>query len=349
VWSPSRKNVLVIFGAGASYDFARNSVGIPITKDLFTQHNNFYSQALNGRYGRRAQAIIDEIIEKFQSDAATFSLEDTLSAYQRRSQTSIRSKQALLGFRFFLCDLIQLYQHNARSSSPFSNNYVRMLRKLQSWQEESSLPINLVTFNYDTLLDTACETIFQVDFENSPQSYATLNSYIDNEDVKLFKPHGSVNWVRNVDRYGDEDLISEVSSAEINLSRYALDFKDKESDSVQLPALSIPFKDEKEFEWPDTHKGAFLDSLEGVEKVFLIGWKAAEPHFTKLIKDRINRDAKWIIVGRSAASSNLVLENLARLEISNTFRYDRGFSNFVDSAEFKQELVALLDGRTSTF
>ena len=336
-------NILLIFGAGASFDIANGVEGVPITKKLFTAHNRLFSRALGTEYGQHAQSVIDEVIEKFQSDSKTFDLEGILNSFLDRSERSVNAKQSLLGLRFFMKDLVKSYENRSKERTPNSNSYVRILRKLQQWQETTDLPINLVTFNYDTLLDSACERIFHINLTSARSSgWDSLDTYIENSRIKLYRPHGCIKWVRQADYIGDQ-LFAEETVRNMDLSLYSINFSRNELEDGQneIPALALPFKDNKQFEWPDKHRDEFMHSLKGVTKVFLIGWRAAEPHFIKLIKDSINPKARWIIINRSAESGNVVIANLEKLQIKNTFRYDKGFSKFVNSQEFKDELVEL--------
>jgi len=55
--------------------------------------------------------------------------------------------------------------------------------------------VRFVTFNYDTLLEHACRQSLQLDMRSVDSYVAARVGY------KVFKPHGSVNWVRTL---GDE-------------------------------------------------------------------------------------------------------------------------------------------------
>jgi hypothetical protein len=177
--------LLVVFGAGASYDswpsvppgrLSRNSEHFrpPLAKELFLSFPHF--RAISAKYPRcqplipylEARENVEEILEQFQGEAE--------QGNERRSQ--------LTAIQFYIREIIQLCELRWREQTQGVTNYrtfVDQLDQVQLYPE-----VCFVTFNYDTLLEDALEKI--------DVRFPDIRSYTSQYSYKVFKPHGSIDW-----------------------------------------------------------------------------------------------------------------------------------------------------------
>lgn len=219
-------------------------------------------------------------------------------------------------------------------------NYVLALDEAARWTAAThpGEPVLCVTFNYDTLLEAACQSVYG-------RSFNTINEYAAGEGVRLYKPHGSVNW-RQAARWGQpintwymgpqalDIAINSAADLEWRQEfRVQVDDQYQDSggmDSVWLPAVSVPARSKATFTMPDTHQQQLKADLGGVSTVIAVGWRARERHFLRLLQDHLpSTPARLVAVAESEASAMETVDHLWE-----TGRFDRyttsvhGFSKF---------------------
>jgi hypothetical protein len=161
--------------------------------------------------------------------------------------------------RFYLHHVLWQCEWRWNEVAQGITNYVTLLDQLRRSREAYSKnkPILLVTFNYDTLIEQALE------------SFTTLNevdNYIRGDFFQLFKLHGSINWVReidssieNVQQKDHSDLVQEFIEkvTELQISdryRRVTRSGDKPVGKIEtkpvFPAIAIPVETKYSFEWP---------------------------------------------------------------------------------------------------
>lgn len=192
--------LMVIFGAGASFDSAQSArikiVGgaiqydglpyrPPLANDLFADRNRAFAHLISS-YSKmhpilpllreRSQKSVEEVLEALQSEAAVYA--------ERHRQ--------LAAVRFYLRDLLWECTERWIEHTSGVTNYSPLIDQILRWHATKE-PIALVTFNYDLLLETALRNFgfFWSEPERFLESHAVL---------KVFKLHGSVDWARFVDR-----------------------------------------------------------------------------------------------------------------------------------------------------
>jgi SIR2-like domain len=219
-------------------------------------------------------------------------------------------------------------------------NYLTLMDQLRRASSVCG-PIILVTFNYDRLLDQALHH-FDVNIKS-------IDDYIINDKVKLFKLHGSINWEREIDSLEMEN-IEHTNPNEI--AHYIIDqspnlkisnnyvFEDSQSPFVRknglpvYPALAIPIETKQNFECPDDHIDKLRQVIKSAERVLIVGWRAAETHFIDIIKANVTRELTIeAVCGRKDWSA----DTLTRIE-SHGIKiigkpFDGGFTEYVRSRE----------------
>lgn len=179
----------------------------------------------------------------------------------------------------------------------------------------------LVTFNYGHLIEKALISL--------AIHITQLDHYITNPQFKLFKLHGSVHWAREVDIELSDvkareaaDVASELigRAAELSISdRYRIipgRQIGKFEETLIFPAIAIPVLTKLSFECPAAHLECLHDNLKNVTKILVIGWRAGEAHFLKMLKEGINHQIRVQAVDRDYSEANKVLTRIADSGVS---------------------------------
>lgn len=354
--------LMVIFGAGASYDSAPD---FPPPQPQAAQQN-FPSSSPPPRTNRREiwrppltpQLFLDSdgefggivrsypkvlpILPHLRRPSSGRSVEEELEAWQAEANGDAERKRQLFSIRYYLHDLLLKVSTEWLVQISDVTNYVMLLDQIRHLNTGNE-PIALVTFNYDLLLDRALRSF---NFKTLP-----LERYFEAHPMfKLLKPHGSVDWARFVDvpantRLGADQLIERADS--IKLSDEYLIANASDPVSIHnfgrpiVPAVAIPVqtKTEDTFEWPSQHRAYLDELLPSVTKILIIGWQAKEAHFLKLLREKlpaggITQITHLQVVGRVNAEAADILRQFAA-DISRNvkkFHYgptQGGFSHFV--------------------
>ncbi len=218
-------------------------------------------------------------------------------------------------------------------------NYTALVRELYQWAARTGSHVCFVNFNYDLLLDTACDNYWGFNRYGDPANY------VGNEAASLVKPHGSVHWVWpqtdtavNDWRHAAQMVISRGPDVLVNSAVRAigpLEYHRAESYSgVDLPALALPVIGKTDLIWP-TEQAAHFKSLQSrVRRLLVIGWQGAEEHFVSTLKPLMARARSMVVTGGHQADrdASMVLRNLAPVTNHTDRRQSiRGFAQFVSS------------------
>jgi hypothetical protein len=226
-------------------------------------------------------------------------------------------------------------------------NYVLALDEAAKWSASISkgdvTPLMAVTFNYDTLLEAACSSVFGIDF-------LRLTDYATGDLVRVYKPHGSVHWrqkahwaIRSTDwRPGLQALLTAIDQASSLewLPEYQLmrsnQYQDGDDGSfLWLPALAIPAQRKLDFAMPDSHLTALRSDLSTVTTVIAVGWRAREQHFLKLLQDCLpSAPGRLVAVAEKPLAAQETVDALWMTGKFNRYAIaTKGFSDFVSSPE----------------
>jgi hypothetical protein len=163
------------------------------------------------------------------------------------------------------------------------------------------------------------------------------------------KLHGSINWAHKIigpaidvngmetevaSRVIDQGQKLDISPTIDLISRHQLARSGR--DAI-IPALSIPVANKSVYECPQEQQQALADILPDIDKVLVIGWKAAEGRFLELLAQRMNKQARILVISSSEAkASELIIKLSKSLRIgvaSYFFAGKRGFSHSITSHE----------------
>lgn len=340
--------ILVIFGAGASYDSCptlpvkglstqeiRNNrpERPPLAAELF-YNNDIFSQPL------RQYWECNPIVPYLRDIPSGVSFEEVLDTIQEESKTDpIRIKQ-LTGIRFYLQDMLFQCEAHWGGQTRGITNYLTLMDQLRRASTGQG-PVILITFNYDRLLDQALHH-FGVLIKD-------INDYISDEKIKLFKLHGSINWGRKIEAPLLQDIgvrsLSEIAHEIIDKSpvltisnNYV--FEDGQSPFTKsngfpvYPALAIPIINKQSFECPSEHLEQLSRVIGKAEKMLVVGWRGAEKHFLDLIKSSVAGEIEVEAVCGNKDYSTEPLTNIQNHGINISGKpYDGGFTEYMKSRE----------------
>ncbi len=217
-------------------------------------------------------------------------------------------------------------------------NYKALLDQIERWRRKEKC-VCLVTFNYDRLLEQALPIV--------GMQIRKLSDYIGSDTYKVIKPHGSIDWGREVktpvtiQKKGSWEIAHELvdRAAELAVSqRYRLVADPYPiahgGDCALFPALAIPVEKKVEYECPPDHLDALDRCITQVTKLLVIGWRATEYQFLKRLAGQLPRKLDFMVVAGSGEGSAEVGRRLHEAGIATEgrfFPYEHGFTEFVES------------------
>jgi hypothetical protein len=331
---------MVVFGAGASYDSAQafrlaypgggsySSAGVPpaalqqtggpwrppLAGDLFGDPNHAFRHIVK-RYEKLAH-----ILPYLREPGAGRSVEEELEFLQALGNPE--RKRQFASVMYYLRDLLFEISDQWHAQTSGVTNYAPLVDEILRCNKGGE-PVCLVTFNYDLLLDRALRS-FGYDDRRSPHDQFKAHSVL-----KLFKPHGSVNWARFVDMTGfvdvnpqgrllPEHLIERADTMKLTDEFTIIGGIDASSSFPNgrnaFPVIAIPFqnKTQNTFVWPPSHQTYLLELLSHVTKILIIGWQAREAHFMELLRSNLRGVTHLMVVGKDMRDSDRVREYFVR-------------------------------------
>jgi SIR2-like protein len=350
--------LLVIFGAGASYDscptYPPGYNGPVFGGDLL---NNHYRPPLaNELFENRpmfADAIqrfpqCQPIVPRLRSLRGE-TLEAVLEDLQAKSNSYPRGAQQLAAVRYYLQFVIRQCENSWRGVAKGVTNYKSLLNEIERGNKGKQ-PVCLVTFNYDTLLEDALSH-FGLLIE-AMDDYTKKHPF-----YKLFKLHGSVNWAREVaaptkaQNQGHawsvvNDLIERAAEIPVT-QRYLLTGEHPPGvvgGTPVFPAIAIPVEKKSTFECPQHILDELMALLPEVTEILVIGWRATEAHFLERLKANLRRGAQlYIVVGPDKQQGEDTQVRICRGLPNNppnfVFVDPGGFTDFILSRRAEQFLA----------
>lgn len=296
--------LLVIFGAGASYDSAPHLPPPRSTADKLAQAN--YSQdrppLANELFEDRTAfvgamvgfpACLDLIPSLRRSGTA---VERELARFQQQAETFPRRHQQIAAIRYYLHVALWECQRRWQDRHRGITSYGALLDEIERWRFRNREEVCFVTFNYDTILEETMERYLNFRRDN-------FNSYIQQKNYSVIKVHGSINWGREIDLpqtagHVNHDWIID-HAAELKITdRYRFATAHPmlyEGDQVIFPALAIPVEKKDEFSCPASHVQVLESLLTKVTKIIVVGWRATETHFLGLLAHRLKRGEQDVL------------------------------------------------------
>jgi hypothetical protein len=286
--------LMVIFGAGASYDSSLGEANDeakrpPLAQQLFDDRAVF-NRAVTAYPACRP--LVGHLRDLAKSKTPPV-LEDVLAQIVERAEQNPETKRQLLALRFYLRDAVARQTSDWLAEIAGFSNYGRLLRRIGEWRAQSREQVVLVTFNYDVMLDSALAEQMA-----TGQPFHDLKDYVDRDDWKLCKLHGSTDWVRRIRVHdsaaGDNNAAYAIGSAgDLDLTMgeivrqpllETIDQRDGAHIEVAVPAIAVPTTGKSTFETHQTHLQAFDAAIPKVDRLLIVGWRGIEQHVLDRIK-----------------------------------------------------------------
>ena len=296
--------LMVIFGAGASYDsmpsrppsrYPRKDLESrpPLASELFLDLG-FFAEALS-RF-----PDCHPIVPYLQNVQERQTLETVLETLQTEAETDVERKRQLAAVRFYLHFVLWECERRWSDVVGGITNYVTLLDQLR--RSCGGDTVCLVTFNYDRMIENALLSI-GIRTDSLPQ-------YISHDGFKLFKLHGSIHWGREVDTAITDmdrnvwqigrDLIQKADELKIS-DRFCMVTEHpigKIGDIPLFPAIAIPVETKLIFECPNDHLECLRALLPRITKILIVGWRGTEYHFLDLLRESLTRKVSTLVVAR---------------------------------------------------
>ncbi len=341
--------LMVIFGAGASYDSysSRRPTNAPIHEyDLV---DSARPPLANQLFSNRVKFIetvqsypacipIIPFVRHFPTDS---SVEKVLEGLQEEANDNPRRHAQLAAVRHYIRSILLDCEHEWATIHKGVTNYHTLLDEIEGWRRKRDEQVCLVTFNYDTMLDRALPIV--------GVNIATLGEYVS-QHYKLIKPHGSVNWARqvvspmNMSALSDWDVTNELimkANAFTLTDEYRIVSSrplGKSPERPLFPALAIPVISKQDYECPKPHLGVLDDCIARMTKLLVIGWRANEEHFLRRLAGGIKQALEVMVVSGSAEDAQKTINNLASTNMRVIGRFQKteeGFSDFIVSRKVR--------------
>lgn len=338
---------LVIFGAGASYDAIpkgkkgefNDSRRMPLANGLFADYgvqNNHLREYGVVRIANKFRQILES--------GSHLDLEEELDKLESQADNNQALRKEFIALHYYIKFVIQAYTKDIQYGLSRMTNYITLLDFLQDQKIRNRSMFELVTFNYDLLLDYALEQV-SAGWDRDPRSFSNYYSQ-DGRDFNYYKVHGSIDWAWKLP--DDWEWERDIQSI---IDRFAwIDFSDCELVRVDLseshgyiPALALPFRTKARFVIKEGLRKKLFEQSTNVKGMLCIGWKGTEPHFMENLVNNARNLKKVVIVcpGNECESvrTNLIGAGLTQVEFK---LMGKEFCDFVTS-QYMQEAIDFLN------
>lgn len=348
----NKRKHFIVLGAGASHDFIDPKyISTGKVLDWETFKPPLASEIFNpAKFG----GVIQKYNEASQLSASVLSalragkdLEEFMQELRERGGHRIPQLVELV---FYLGDLFQLISSKFRNNP--GNNYSDLIGRIRDNGGEACM----VTFNYDTLLETNLGTQFA-------EKKHELDDYI-RHDIQVIKIHGSCEWsyvsgpfeqyevdeilkigginkylVQNPSRvYGIKEDGKKINTQPEIIPQRNFQMTQKNTYGTDeffesYPALAIPVRTKHTYVCPDYHIEELKKALSQTCKILIIGWKAADENLLEIFEEVIKYPVEFTIVaGKGSKTAEEIKEKIRQKVKVVSFKIvDQGFTGFMGS------------------
>lgn len=309
----------VIFGAGASYDSVyeyfnpgnpfRDSTSRPSRDDLVEYYDSVKNNPWQPPLAKQLFSSREEfvkILDKYPGARSLANIaheRNDIEVFLEEMKIKIESHlnyellAKFINIQFYLQELLGFI--SGRYDRVGYSNYEAIASFAHDYSMATKEDVIFVTFNYDTLLENAIERVLNTKFNE-------IDDYISSH-LKVFKPHGSCNWAITSDYttaspdgkslpdflYNNVDLYNQIlpptgTNVVVRPWQQRENFYPSTKQyQFHMPQIAIPLVGKTEFLLPQNHLMLLRESLTQVNEILIVGWRATEEHFLKLLKETI--------------------------------------------------------------
>jgi hypothetical protein len=336
--------LMVIAGAGASYDSSaeyplhtHSDRRPPLANQLFEKTG--LRAHVRGLY-KQMDALIPMLLAH---DNRT--VEETLQQIQQESTTNPARAVQLAAVQCYLHTLFQLTSAEWLRQTSEITNYLSLFDRIAHYKQHATEPVCVVTFNYDLLIENALGRQFGMTFD-------AIGKYIDYKEVKLFKLHGSANWVRCLSLMphsvsmaaskGQPAVLQEMIKHVASLSFSDVYGVEGQVVGAAFPAIAIPVVKKDRFECPLDHVGTLESMIPKVRKIIAVGWRGSELHFLNMLAKGLANvvpGVQAVVVAANPSEAEQTAQQLRGLGFGIRIECFGGFSACIRDGKF-DELLA---------
>ena len=277
--------LMVIFGAGASYDSVARLRGVaepcrpPLADELFEARPIF--MPVMKIFGR-CRAVVPYL------QRSGVSVEQELAKIAEQAKQFSPASCELLAIQLYLSEALYVCERDWADRHIGVTNYATLVREIERWRLATGEQVCFVTFNYDTMLETAMQEVLRFQIVD-------MDTYISKRSpYRVIKLHGSVDWWRVVEGYvcPENSMDTFIDDAPIlNISNHFRRFKTQRTlhldGAVVAPAIAIPVHKKDQFACPQEHVEELARIIPHVTKIITIGWRSSEDLFVNMLRSRL--------------------------------------------------------------
>lgn len=304
--------LMVVLGAGASFDCVpdanlgtgmiaeREELKPPVTDGLFDLRRNLVLGAAQNFDTQGA--LVMEL--RAVASAAEGSVEDELQRHLERAENGDENmRRGLLALRYFIRQVVSFSTERWSTLAGHQTNYRSLLAKIDRRRMDAGEEVVLVTFNYDLLLETALRLQLGIE-KNHIDAYPT-------GVYKVFKPHGSVDWMRVVTAIEEHNPQQVIATGVMPTDdSQIVRREDTNPQPGWIPALAVPTVSKSSFECPPAHVDALTGLLPQVDRLLTIGWRGRERTFLDLCAEHFRPGLTGLVVSGDPASAKSIALHL---------------------------------------
>ena len=305
--------LLVIFGAGASYDSVAHLPPSSTDAGIEQHRPPLANQLFDGR-----PTFVESMLRfpDFKPLATQLRfggpVERQLAVLEEQAKTFPERHQQLAAIRYYIQDILWNCQHTWAAFHRGNTNHLGFIDAIERWRYETNQQVCLVTFNYDTMIERAIE-------ERFGWTFTDFAAYTSNAEYKLIKLHGSIDWGLSIELPATvaRDVIRAAGHGLVVTSHFRKVVSPGgifEDSYIGYPAIAIPVEKKSEFSCPPEHLEALAKVIPNVTKIITIGWRATEQDFLKMLHMRLTglpEDVDLMVVSGDNKGLNETMENLA--------------------------------------
>lgn len=358
--------LLIIAGAGASFDsdsarpvFLPNGQlnttdfekRLPLANGLFVPE----FLPLQAEYWRM-QPLVADLVRRIGDRT----VEEVLTDFQSTVNSNPIRPIQLMATRFYIPALVRQQERVWLGKHGITSNWMTLFNRLADLGIDLRGDMSILTMNYDTLIERALE------FFSIPK-YEHISHYHQRERPLLVKAHGSVNWFHQINGWYPSDRLrsetgfphamiedaAQVDPFEMITFSHSLHTAYMENERFYLPALAVPVRAKINFVCPPAHREALIKAVQQASHVLIVGWRGADDHVTKLIKEHISPSACITVVTPKKQESVEAFLAVSKPTGDAAYMHEycqiteHGFSDFLHSSAFDDFKKRLLYRNTS--